>query len=84
VPTYEYECRSCGRRMEIRQSMADAPLTECAECGGEIRRVISGGSGFHMKAGGGHGEGCSLERGGKTCCGREERCGKPPCGGIEG
>jgi hypothetical protein len=47
---------------------------------------MSGGSGFILKgrergqAAGGARE-CSLEQEGKTCCGREQRCGAPQCGG---
>ncbi len=85
MPTYEYECRQCGLRFERRQPMTERPLTECPECRGEVRRLISGGVGFIIK-GAGHGRagqrgnGCSLEQIGKTCCGRDERCGKPSCG----
>jgi putative FmdB family regulatory protein len=86
MPTYEYECHKCGLRFERRQSMTDRPLAECPECRGEVRRLVSGGVGFIFKGSGrsrtGQREGeCSLERAGKTCCGRDERCGKPPCGG---
>lgn len=86
MPTYEYECKACSKRFERRQAITEAPLTKCPECAGEVRRLISGGSGFILKgAGQGRSEkrenGCSLETFGKTCCGREERCGKPPCGG---
>lgn len=78
MPTYEYECRTCGLRLEKRQSAEEAALTQCPQCGGKLRRLMSGGAGFVIK-GSGH-EACSLKQGGKTCCGREERCGKPPCG----
>ena len=86
MPTYEYECKNCGLRFERRQAITDAPLKECPECRGEVCRLVSGGTGFILK-GAGHqtqhgrrGSGCSLEESGKTCCGQEERCGKPPCG----
>jgi putative FmdB family regulatory protein len=40
VPTYEYECRSCGHRMEVIHSMtADGP-SACERCGGSLRRVL--------------------------------------------
>jgi hypothetical protein len=59
-------------------------MEECPECGGNIRRMISGGSGFIMKAQGQNGrstvKGCSLEDTGKTCCGASQRCGQSPCG----
>ncbi len=53
MPTYEYVCKSCGHLFEIVQSMKDDPLTECLECGGELRKVFAPpaisfkGSGFY-------------------------------------
>ena len=53
MPTYEYVCRSCGHLFEIVQSMRDETLTECPECGGELRKVFAPpaisfkGSGFY-------------------------------------
>lgn len=52
MPTYEYECRSCGHAFEAMQSMSDAPLTVCPECGKEVRRVMSGGMGVIFKGSG--------------------------------
>jgi putative FmdB family regulatory protein len=84
MPTYEYECEKCGFRFEQRQLISEHPVSECPECGGNVRRLLSGGAGFFLKGGGtarpGHTEGtCSLEETRTTCCGRSERCGKPPC-----
>jgi putative FmdB family regulatory protein len=88
MPTYEYKCAKCGLRFERSQTMTEDPITECPECHGKVRRLISGGTGFIMRESdrGGEsrsGHACSLEQVGKTCCGREERCGKPPCGERE-
>jgi putative FmdB family regulatory protein len=53
MPTYEYECQSCHERHEAVQRFADAPLTTCPRCGGDLRRVFSSvgivfkGSGFY-------------------------------------
>jgi len=53
MPTYEYMCKSCGHLFEIVQSMRDDPLTECPECGGQLRKVFAPpaisfkGSGFY-------------------------------------
>ena len=53
MPTYEYACTECGDRTEVVQSIADAPLTTCAVCGGRLRKVFSPvsivfkGSGFY-------------------------------------
>jgi len=40
MPTYEYQCKTCGQHFEKMQRFSDNPLTECPNCGGEIRRVI--------------------------------------------
>lgn len=40
MPTYEYACRSCDRHHIAKQRITDAPLTDCPECGGRLRRVI--------------------------------------------
>jgi len=53
MPTYEYECTSCGARVELIQRVADPPLKKCGECGGSMRKllfavgVIYKGSGFY-------------------------------------
>jgi putative FmdB family regulatory protein len=89
MPTYEYKCESCGLTFERRQSMTEIPLSECPDCRGKVRRLVGGGTGFilkgssHGKTGHNNRQSCSLEQAGRTCCGREERCGKPPCGGKQ-
>lgn len=84
MPTYEYECTGCGLRFERQQSMKDAPIKLCPECGRNVRRMVSGGSGFILKSAGKSRQeqqkSCSLEETGKTCCGASQRCGKPVCG----
>lgn len=40
MPTYEYECKSCGVRFERKQKWHDDPVKECPECQGELRKVI--------------------------------------------
>ncbi len=52
MPTYDYECKSCGYTFEAFQSMKDAPLTDCPECGKAVRRLINGGSGIIFKGSG--------------------------------
>lgn len=53
MPTYEYRCKDCGQHVEVVQSFSDDPLTECGNCGGELRKVFSPvgivfkGSGFY-------------------------------------
>ena len=81
MPTYEYECANCGKRFERRQAITAAPVEICPDCGGKVRRLISGGAGFILKGGGGRsGKNCSLDATGQTCCGRSERCDRPACG----
>jgi len=85
MPTYEYECTSCGERFERYQAITDASFEECPDCHGEVRRLVTGGAGFILKGAGReeirrHGNNCSLDQYGKTCCGRGERCDKSPCG----
>jgi putative FmdB family regulatory protein len=52
MPTYEYECKSCGHTFEAFQAMSDEPLKECPQCGKEIRRLIFGGTGVIFKGSG--------------------------------
>ncbi|MCK5250641.1 MAG: zinc ribbon domain-containing protein [Spirochaetaceae bacterium] len=53
MPTYDYECRSCGHSFETFQSMSDDSLTVCPECRKEqLRRLIGGGSGIIFKGSG--------------------------------
>ncbi len=40
MPTYTYQCDSCGHGFEAVQRFADDPLAECPQCGASIRRVI--------------------------------------------
>ena len=53
MPTYEYACTECGNRIEVVQSISEAPLTTCPVCGGTLRKVFSPvgivfkGSGFY-------------------------------------
>lgn len=52
MPTYEYECKSCGHNFEAFQSMSEDPLKDCPQCGKEIRRLINGGTGVIFKGSG--------------------------------
>jgi putative FmdB family regulatory protein len=52
MPTYEYECLSCGHQFEEFQKMTDKPIETCPKCKGKARRKISGGAGFLFKGSG--------------------------------
>ena len=53
MPTYEYECTSCGQHIEVFQRFTEDPLTICGVCGGALRKVfhpagiVFKGSGFY-------------------------------------
>lgn len=53
MPTYDYQCRSCGTVTEVIHSMLEEGPSVCELCGGELRRVlhpagiIFKGSGFY-------------------------------------
>jgi putative FmdB family regulatory protein len=83
MPTYDYCCDRCGHRFERFQKMSATPLETCPECGGRVRRLIGTGAAILVKGGSSRSsrEACSLESTGRTYCGRDERCGKPPRGG---
>jgi putative FmdB family regulatory protein len=53
LPTYEYACKACGHRLEAVQKFTDHDLTECPDCGGDLRKIFGApgivlkGSGFY-------------------------------------
>lgn len=49
MPTYEYECKSCGHRFEKSQSITAEPLKICPKCKKKVKRLISSGAGFIFK-----------------------------------
>lgn len=52
MPTYEYECRKCGKTLEKFQSMTAKPLATCPSCKGKLKRLISAGAGIIFKGSG--------------------------------
>lgn len=41
MPVYEYQCSACKVKIEVQQKIADAPIKECPECKGELKKLIS-------------------------------------------
>jgi len=41
MPVYEYECLKCKKRHEIMQRITENPLTDCPECAGKMKKIIS-------------------------------------------
>ena len=52
MPTYEYECTSCGHKFECFQSIMDKPKKRCPKCRRKVKRLISGGGGFLFRGNG--------------------------------
>ncbi len=53
MPTYEYECRACGHKLEALQSFSEKPLRRCPECKKmKLQRLIGAGSGIIFKGSG--------------------------------
>jgi putative FmdB family regulatory protein len=41
MPLYEYKCKGCGKKFEVRQKFVDEPLKVHEGCGGAVERLIS-------------------------------------------
>lgn len=52
MPIYEYECTNCGDKIESFQSMNDAPLTHCNECGHDALKKVIAPTSFVLKGSG--------------------------------
>ncbi|MGH2690704.1 MAG: FmdB family zinc ribbon protein [Actinomycetota bacterium] len=57
MPTYEYECKSCKRAVEVQHGINDPAPATCDNCGGELRRIfyppglVFKGTGFYSTEG---------------------------------
>lgn len=52
MPIYEYECKTCGQRLEKLQKVSAPPLTDCPECETPtLTRLISA-AGFRLAGSG--------------------------------
>ena len=79
MPIYEYRCRDCGKISEFLTGVSgDDHEVICSFCKSKNLEKIISKSFISM---GGH---MIASQGGKTCCGRSERCDTPPCsdGGV--
>jgi len=77
MPTYEYECKSCGHRFTQFQNMTDEPVKQCPECSGPVRRLISGGSGVIFKGSGFYATDYKKTGQENGCCGQSSPCDNP-------
>lgn len=52
MPIYEYQCETCGHKIEKLQKISDAPLTDCPACERpDLRKLVSPVA-FRLKGGG--------------------------------
>ncbi len=61
MPVYEYECPECEKIFEVQQRMSDDPLTQCPDCEGPVKKIMSRSS-FQLKGGGWYADGYSSTR----------------------
>ena len=52
MPTYEYECKKCGKNFDVFQSITEDPIKSCPQCKGKVNRLIGSGSGIIFKGSG--------------------------------
>ncbi|MBN2563842.1 MAG: zinc ribbon domain-containing protein [Phycisphaerae bacterium] len=56
MPTYEYECRTCGETFDVFQSIKASPMrrAQCPACGGvrPVRRLVGTGGAILFKGSG--------------------------------
>jgi len=45
MPAYEYQCDTCETHFDMRQKMSEQAVEVCPQCGGHVKRLISGGAG---------------------------------------
>jgi len=76
VPIYDFRCHVCGEVSEFLVPVsADGGTLTCSSCGSQnLEKLISAPSLLKDRR----------NTAGATCCGREERCEKPPCSTEDG
>ena len=52
MPTYNYYCSDCDTHFSYFHKMSEAPITKCENCGGKVKRIITGGTGLIFKGSG--------------------------------
>ena len=66
MPVYEYECCKCGKVVEAWQSLSDEPMTDCPDCAGSLKKLISMSS-FRLKGGGWYADGYASTPSSSAC-----------------
>jgi putative FmdB family regulatory protein len=71
MPIFEYQCKECMTVSEFLIGIGSKEPIACKTCGSlEMERVLS--TSFFLDS-------ATHQAPGRTCCGREERCERPPC-----
>lgn len=52
MPTYTYECTSCGHEQAVFHAITAAPRVKCASCGGKTKKLLGTGAGIIFKGSG--------------------------------
>ena len=53
MPTYDYQCKACGKTFEIFHGMTEPDRKQCPGCGKKkLEKLIGAGSGFIFKGSG--------------------------------
>ena len=52
MPTYNYYCSDCDTHFSYFQKMSESPISNCENCGGAVKRLITGGTGLIFKGSG--------------------------------
>lgn len=78
MPIYEYRCADCGKISDFLEGIGQEEIEkECKYCGSkQLNRMLSV---SHVSSG----RSTVGSQNGGTCCGRAERCEKPPCSDDE-
>ena len=75
MPIYGYRCSECQHELELLQSMSDAPLTQCPQCGGRLQKLLYP-VGVHFKGSGFYSTDYKKNGGSKTSTSSEQSEGK--------
>ena len=71
MPIYEFKCSDCKKIFEINKERDGDDNIICPYCGSKnVKRIFSATNFINRDAN---------YNSGRTCCGREERCSRPPC-----
>jgi putative FmdB family regulatory protein len=74
MPIYEYKCKDCGKVTEFLVGIGkEQPEIKCNFCKSKRLEKIFSQSFISTSSN------IIGSQGGKTCCGRTERCDTPPC-----